>query len=99
MYRATSSATDDGSSSWASSSVGAGRVATKPSFNREAWKWRPVGIKKDVSREPWERVRGRSDADERGVTAPVCGPVPLPLLICIMYRDWVSGESVLLFWC
>jgi hypothetical protein len=84
MYLAMSSGTDDGSSSWASSSVGAGRVPTNPSFNREAWKWRPVGIKKDVSREPWERVRGRSEADERGVTAPVWGPVPVPLLGYIM---------------
>jgi hypothetical protein len=79
MYLATSSGTEDGSSSWASSSVGAGRVAMKASLSRDAWKCRAVDIKKDVSREPWERVRGRKEAWERGVAAPVCCPVVVPV--------------------
>lgn len=58
-----------------------GRVALKRSFSCEAWKWRAVGTRREVSREPWRRVRGRREALDRGVETPVWGPVPAPYMM------------------
>jgi hypothetical protein len=47
----------------------------------EAWKWRFVGIKKECSREPCERTRGRREEEDRGVETPVWGPVEVPYMM------------------
>ncbi len=47
----------------------------------EAWKWRLVGTRKEVSREPWEMVRGRREDEDLGVETPVWGPVPVPYIV------------------
>lgn len=40
-----------------------------------------MGIRKVVSRDPWEMVRGRREADDLGVATPVWGPVPEPYIL------------------
>ena len=40
-----------------------------------------MGIRKECSREPCERTRGRKDEEERGVETPVCGPVEVPYMV------------------
>ena len=70
--------------------MGAGKLALKRSFSCEAWKWRLVGMRKDVSREPWVRVSGRSEAEDRGVETPVWGPVPVPYILSAEEERGVS---------
>ena len=37
-----------------------------------------MATRKENSRDPWERLRGRRDCEDRGVLMPVWGPVEGP---------------------
>ena len=47
----------------------------------EAWKCRLVGTRKEASREPCVRTRGRKEEEDLGVETPVCGPVDTPYIL------------------
>lgn len=58
-------------------------------------------MRKEVSRVPWETVKGRREAEDRGVDTPVWAPVPVPYMVKrggIVYElygylwETVSGE-------
>ena len=53
-----------------------------------------VGTRKEKSSEPWDKIKGRKDWEERGVLMPVWGAVEVVPYIVVSYRGFYVSLKV-----
>jgi len=72
--------------------VAVGSDAMNRSLSCDALKWMAVGMRRECSKDPCVRTRGRREEDDRGVETPVWGPLPPAPLECEVLIWRVFGD-------